>query len=338
MYPKKPISVVKATKKRIALFAVFVAVIGFGVHGIPSKAAAQVSFEQLPESRVYNDFVVGPGKVDVEMDPGETRTFQMTITNRLGTTKTFNVTEEDFTGSTNPNQTIMLLGDDRGPYSLRDYIHFASTSIVISHANRARMDVTITVPKDAQPGGLYGSVIVGTASAPGEIKPGGAVPVSPIITRIGTLFFIRVRGPVNESGKLTQFLISGGKSIIFSPQTLDFDILFQNDGNVHLDPSGTIDITNMLGSPVGTLDVDPWFAMPNSLRFREVEWTPPFMFGRYVAHLSVHRGYGTTVDEATIVFWVIPWKILVSVLVGIIIIILIIRWIASHVTISSKKK
>ena len=213
----------------------------------------------------------------------------------------------------------MLLGDDRGPYSLRDYIHFASTSIVISHANRARMDVTITVPKDAQPGGLYGSVIVGTASAPGEIKPGGAVPVSPIITRIGTLFFIRVRGPVNESGKLTQFLISGGKSIIFSP-------------------SGTIDITNMLGSPVGTLDVDPWFAMPNSLRFREVEWTPPFMFGRYVAHLSVHRGYGTTVDEATIVFWVIPWKILVSVLVGIIIIILIIRWIASHVTISSKKK
>ncbi len=316
------------------------AAIAIGIlSGHVAVSQAQVSLEQLPEKTVFNDFVVGPGKIDVEMSPGETRTFELTVSNRLGTEKTFTVSEEDFQGSNNPNQPIVLLGDDHGPYSLRDYLHPATTSIDIPHADKARITVTVKVPLDAQPGGLYGSVIVGTATKPGTTQAtSGAVGSSPIITRIGTLFFIRVKGPVSLDGKLTKFSIAGDKTVLYDSGSVVFDLLFKNNSNVHLDPSGTLSVTNLLGSTVGMVDIEPWFAMPNSLRFREVQWAPPFMFGRYVAHASINRGYNNITDQADVVFWVIPWKILIIVLIALIVIIGGFRWIFTRFSIVSKKK
>jgi hypothetical protein len=53
--------------------------------------------------------------------------------------------------------------------------------------------------------------------------------------------------------------------------------------------------------------------MPNSLRFREIAWAHPFMFGRYTAEISLNRGYDfPTKDTATIAFWVIPWVWIVA--------------------------
>ncbi len=304
----------------------------------PKATNAEYTIEQLPEKTVFNDFVVGPGKVDVELSPGETRTFELTIANRLGTEKTFNITEEDFTGSKSTLQTIVLLGDDRGPYSLRDYVHVGATTIDIPHGSKARIPVTISIPADAQPGGLYGSVIVGTATkASNTLSSAGALPQSPIITRIGTLFFIRVKGPVIENGKLSQFMIDQNKSFLLDSSSITFDFLYQNDGNIHLDPYGTLSISNILGAPVTTVDVDPWFAMPNSLRLRQVVWTPPFLFGRYVAHASINRGYGSTTDEMTYAFWVFPWKVILGVIIALVIVIGFFRWIFSKFSIVAKR-
>jgi hypothetical protein len=256
----------------------------------------------------------------------------------LGTEKVFTLGEEDFMGSNDINQTVVLLGDDRGPYSLKDYIYLATTTVLVGHGTKAHIPITISIPRDAQPGGLYGSVIVSTVTkSQADSIDSGAMPTSPIITRIGTLFFVRVKGPVIENGELSGFNISGNRLILPDSSPVVFDILFKNDGNVHLDPHGTITIKNMIGSSIGTVDVDPWFAMPQSLRFREVEWEPPFMFGRYVAHASINRGYGNEIDEADLVFWVLPWKIIFAILAGFIVIIGGIKFIFSRFKISRRR-
>lgn len=304
-----------------------------------APAQAQVSLEALPEQTVFRDFVVGPGKIDVEMSPGETRTFQLSVSNRLGTEKTFSLREEDFKGSRDLERPVMLLGDDRGPYSLRDYLQLATTSIDIQHGTKARIGVTISVPSDAQPGGLYGSVVIGTVTRPGQKSSDtGAVGSSPIITRIGTLFFIRVKGAVEVDGKLTKFSLAGEKSVLWNSDSVIFNLVFENKGSVHLNPFGTISVKNMLGSTVGNLEAEAWFAMPQSLRFRQVQWAPPFLFGRYVAHASINPGYGNQNEEAEIVFWVIPWKIILAILAVLIILIGGIRWIFGRFSIVSKKR
>jgi hypothetical protein len=197
---------------------------------------------------------------------------------------------------------------------------------------------------DSQPGALYGSVLVSVVSSPGTTTSSGVGASNPIITRIGTLFFVRIPGPVETEGRLSGFsLASGGivwSSSLSKTSPILFNILFKNEGDVYLTPYGTISVTNMLGSTVANISVDPWFAMPQSLRFRQVEWDPAFLFGRYVAHASINRGYvstSTATDTAEIAFWVIPWGIILLVFVGLAVVIGLIRWVFTRFSIVSKK-
>src|SRR6185503_3421375 len=98
-----------------------------------------------------HDFVVGPAKFDLTLNPGESQTLDLTVSNRLGQDKSFALEVEDISGSENPGTPVILLGTDRGPYSLRDYLHFPTTTLDIVNGQKAHIPVTITVPADAQP-------------------------------------------------------------------------------------------------------------------------------------------------------------------------------------------
>ena len=268
----KIISKINSTKDIEGVFAIamlFVALILLSIIPLVTEANTDIIVEALPDNKVFNDFVVGPGKIEMELAPGEKGTFDLMISNRLGTNKTFSISEEDFSGSDDPDQTVVLLGNDKGPYSLKDYVKLGATSIDIEHGTRIRVPISVTVPKNAEPGGLYGSVIVGvTSKNSGVDNVSGVVSSNPVITRIGTLVFVRVKGEVKEDGKLAGFKLAGDKKIVGSTSDLRFNIIFQNQGNVHLNPKGTIIVKNLIGTIVGTIDVEPWFAMPKSLRFR----------------------------------------------------------------------
>jgi hypothetical protein len=310
-----------------------------------SLAHADTSYtlDKLPDMVNYHDFVVGPGKIELQLSPGQSQTVNLTVANRLGSDKIFSVTEEDFTGSNDPNQPVILLGSDRGPYSLKDDIHIPSATVPIPFGDKASIPITVTVPENAQPGGLYGSVLISVLSSPGTTTSSGVGASNPIITRIGTLFFVRIPGTVSADGQLTGFSLSSGNVIwsssLSKTSPIFFNLLFKNAGDVYLAPYGTISVTNMMGSTVANISVDPWFAMPQSLRFRQVEWDPTFLFGRYVAHTVINRGYvssSTATDTADVVFWVIPWGIILLVFVGLVVIIGLIRWIFSKFKIVTK--
>ena len=80
----------------------------------------------------------------------------------------------------------------------------------------------------------------------------------------------------------------------------------------------------MFGKVVTKVPVDAYFAMPQSLRYREVEWNAPSLMGQYTASVELNRGYGSNlVDTKAVSFWVIPWKTVALVLVIIIVVYLI---------------
>jgi hypothetical protein len=141
----------------------------------------------------------------------------------------------------------------------------------------------------------------------------GAAGKTRLISRIGSLLLVRVNGLGNESGALEDLKLLGPKKIFYEKKPQGFEILFRNDGNVHLVPSGKIKVKNMLGKIVAELPVDAYFALPDSLRYREVQWDGGFGFGRYTANLSLYRGYGNQFDEDSLAFWVLPWKVLVGI-------------------------
>lgn len=304
--------------------AVVLSVLASSALVVPLSVAGQeLTREALPLEEVAGDFVVGPGKVEVELAPGESRTADVRITNRTGEAKRFQISTEDVRGSRDPSQTVQLLGNQRGPYTLRDYLQPATTTFTIAHGERVTLPVEVSVPPDAEPGGRYGSLLVETVTPPGE-GTGTA-----IVSRIGVLFFVRVPGDVNEQGELVQFTTKNDRQY-FASGPIAFELLFDNSGSVHLNPYGRLTIENVLGEVVGEVDIDPWFALPDSLRLREVTWDRPYLIGRYTARAEINRGYGNVVDAADVTFWVIPVKLILGVLAGVALLLLLLRLIASR--------
>jgi len=57
------------------------------------------------------------------------------------------------------------------------------------------------------------------------------------------------------------------------------------------------------------VELEPWFVLPTSLRLREITWNREFLLGRYTVTAKVNRGYEDIIDEVSVSFWVLPWKI-----------------------------
>ncbi len=300
----------------------------FFVGGISAHA---YPVEKIPGGdEVFGDFVVGPTKTDITLSPGSEQVVELMVTNRMGERRLFTLSAEDMKGSDDPGQAVVLLGDDRGPYSLKDYLHMPEMSFELGQGERARIPVTIKVPSDAQPGGLYGSVLVTTASLPkagDEAVKAGAKSGSVIVSRIGALFFITVPGSVEKEGKVQSFKTIPDGRKYFTEGPIHFQILFENTGSVHLNPSAIISIKNILGEEVGQVVTDPWFAFPQSVRMREVVWEAKHLFGYYTAEARINRGYDGEVDVATVSFYVIPWKLIALGLAGLIAVFFVLRMI-----------
>ncbi len=279
------------------------------------------------------DFMVGPGRHEILLSPGESAMRTFSVTNRYNVEKKFQLVISDFTGSKRMEEGITLLGEEEiGPYSLKDFLHPEVMTFTLQHGDRITIPVKINIPVDAQPGGLYGAILVkevpltrdGESQEPEKVEGGLTVEA-----RIATLFFVRIRGEADENGSIKEF--SSGKKIYGQPP-IDFKIIYQNQGNVYLSPFGQLTVNNLMGTKVGEAAIDPFYVMPDSLRLKTLGLDRGFMFGRYTATLTMHRGYleKDITDTATIVFWVLPWKIVAAIVLIIFIIILIIsgtaRW------------
>lgn len=255
------------------------------------------------------DFVVGPGRIEVEGKPGETIVKEISVTNRISDNRSFELTVEDVEGSSDPDTTVVLLGDKNSPNTLKDYITFPKKTFNLNLGERAWIPVTITIPTNAEPGGLYGSVLISTLTS-GEKKDDAAMH-SPVIARVGTLFFVTVPGDVKKEGYTKEISLLNKKTW-YESGPINLNILYENTGSVHLNPYGEIRVKNIFGEEVGFLEIEPWFALPKSLRTREITWDREMLLGRYTVTAYINRGYDDVVDEVYTSFWVLPWKIVIS--------------------------
>lgn len=282
------------------------------------------SLDQPKDIPILKDYVVGPGRTEIRLDAGQTSIKSITVLNRFGKEMRFNIEIEDFTSPDDMSGSVKLLGNERGPYSLKDYLKPDTNSFILQQGDRATIPVTISIPNDATPGGLYGSVIVTyEPTDPLDIANENDIASGiKVKSRVASLFFVRVNGDVKEEGSLSGFK-SGKYWYLNGPVNLSW--LYKNTGNIYNSPYGVMEIKNLYGTVVDQFSINPYFVMPSSTRIMSKTWTRDFMLGRYKATLQLNRGYGDVIDTQTVVFWVMPWKIVVGMLLGLFIILLIIR-------------
>ena len=219
-----------------------------------------------------------------------------------------------------------------GGTGLAVWIEMAEKEVTLAPGEGKSVLFTIKVPGDAEPGGHFVGILWTSGATPttGESSVG-------LIAKTGTLVLVRVAGAVNESGRIVEFL-TDRQSYNYLPA--NFALRFSNTGNIHLKPAGMIEVKNMWGAKVATLDVNKDLAnvLPDSIRKFEAKWQKNevpagisdwqkerenFAWGKYTAIVVLNYGANGQVATAQVSFWVFPWRVTLFYLVMVVIVLLL---------------
>lgn len=219
---------------------------------------------------------------------------------------------------------------DSAESSLAKWIEIAPDPIFISQGKSVDIPFIVRIPQNAEAGGHYAAILVGTRPA-NENQNGANVLVS---SQVSSLFLARVNGDVREEGYIREFSVSRK---FYEKPDIDFTLRFANTGNVHLKPQGEIAIFNMWGSEMGKIAIneksDFGNVLPRSVRKFVFNWQRDLNFlemGRFKAVAAISYGQDARQSVFRIVyFWILPSKpllgFIISFLVFILIIIFLIR-------------
>ena len=257
----------------------------------------KVTINQHGCIEVRGDFQVGPTRFVLDMDPGEERTIQVKLLSRQGEQRNFEIGVEDFSVSDDGTDSVQFYGNGNGPFSARSWIQPEISTINLDHGEEATISVKITVPKNAAVGEHYSVVLF--QRTPKENARAGFN----MISRVGALILLTVRGDTVTEGTLQQF--STSKRVYFALPA-QFLIQYRNTGTVHIVPRGKIEIKNMFGITVDEIPLRDWYVLRSSTRRREIVWLPRFALGYYTAQLSISGVGGEPDIRIGAPFWVIP--------------------------------
>ena len=260
------------------------------------------------EEKVLNNFALTPGKHDFLIESGTEKTRYITIVNRSGETHNFSIKVQDFRGTRDPDDPLKFFDDVESDWSAKDWLTPELDRFTLRHGERIKFGVKVQAPEDASVGGHYAGVFVSTYAPSKKNKSKLSVPTA---SMLGSLFLLRIPGKIVEKGRLKGFKTT--KSIYFEGP-INSDIVFQNDGNIHLKPQGQMVIRNQLGMTVEKLKVEPWIVLAESVRKTTSTWNEkPFLrIGKYSA--EVNLAYGDKKKQfatAKTTFLVIPRNLII---------------------------
>lgn len=254
---------------------------------------------------------VTPPLFQFTLTPGETWASSIKVVNGNDYDLTVYANPINFesTGEDGKGRYIPLSVEDNASstHSLAGWIDITDGPIFVPRGQSTRIPFFITAPENAEPGGHYASVLIGTRPPDGT---GSEVKVSSMIS---ALLFARVSGDIVEEGRIREF--STEKTLYETPEA-HFTLRFENTGNVHVLPRGSIIIYNMWGKERGRIDVnrDANFGnvFPGATRNFAFDWSAENNFydiGRYKAIATLSFGAGERQsDYQEVTFWVIPIK------------------------------
>ena len=279
--------------------------------------------------KISSAITVGPVKIELSVDPGQTIKSEVFLQNEGDGIRTFYPVFEKFTED---NGEKVFLKEES---DLSTWISFATSSVTLKSQEQKFLPFTLEVPKNAPPGGHF--AVIWWSTAPANPKPGEQVS---IVTRAGVLVYLRVSGSIIENGEIVNFSTSNSGKVFWG-LPVEFSATFFNKGNVHLKPKGDIIIKNIFGKQRAVLTVNKFGSqvLPQSRKTFSSTWdSDDLFFGPYKAQIALV--YGEQQKELSKEFWlfVVPIKTLIIVIVGLILVFFVLpfgikrynRWIVSR--------
>lgn len=274
---------------------------------------------------------VTPPLVQLTIGPGETWRSALKIVNTNASDITYysqlmDMEASDESGHGKFTPVIRSASSTESGTTLASWIEVPSEPVVVKAGASGQLPFTVRIPEDASPGGHYAAILVGTQ--PGKVEGGSGIAVS---SYVSSLIFVKIKGDIVESGRVREFVTS--KQLYQEPHA-EFTLRFENTGNTHLRPAGSIEIYNMWGRERGRVEIaqDSTFGnvLPNSVRKFNFSWDGEeslFDIGRYSAQVTLAYGdEGKQSASAVTYFWVVPVVPVAITLGSLITLIILVAW------------
>ncbi|HLP44404.1 MAG TPA: DUF916 domain-containing protein [Candidatus Kapabacteria bacterium] len=222
---------VKANRKILACFGLFLFILAMAqtvIHA--SISVTPTIYElQIPKGQSYTDAirVVNVGKLDVMVK----------------------VYLSDFDFQANGN--IRFPDAGTGKYSLADYVRLNPTSLQLEPGEEKFVRFTLTMPDNLA--GEYQGILF-FQTLPKGIKtpaPGKQVMVS---TRIGAAIYAAVKNTAIPSSEISDIFFSQAQTP--GNSSFHYALLYHNNGNIHLRPTGKLKILDAAGKEVASTPVN----------------------------------------------------------------------------------
>lgn len=251
----------------------------------------------------------------LKVKPGEKTQIDVRARNSSNQTITIQSSAIDFIVGEDGTTPVPLDGqvESSNRWSLASWLTVAPNQQTLAPNQSGIVSIVIDVPEDALPGGHY-AMIVHTPSAGKSIAGSG----SGINQRVGTLLYVVVDGPINEAAFIRDFAFTDFME--FGPVPFSFAV--ENESDVHIRPQMNIDIYNLFGKKVATIQPGTKNIFPYESRSFSGEWEQVWGTGPYTARLTMSFGEQGAVVIARTSFWLLPVKLLIAIitLIGVLII------------------
>lgn len=240
-----------------------------------------------------------PPSFELYANPGDTISDKIRVRNEAATDTSYSIVVEDFK-AVGEEGNVDLISDSQSntTYSLSAWIAPSIKTFTLKAGEEKEVPYNINVPKDAEPGGHYCSILV---------KIGGDATVAngaSVASRVGSLILLRVSGNVKEDASVESF--SSDKAY-YEKSPVNLDLRVKDLGNNHIKPKGTIVITNLFGQKVAELPLNGLNVLPDAIRKMNTQWTfSSFMANRYTATLVATYGQQNKPLSATTSFIIFP--------------------------------
>ena len=279
-------------------------------------------FFVLPNNFVFAQEAAGisisPVRFELTANPGDVLENKIKVFNPTDSVISLKIISEDFKAVGEEGHVSIDINEreeDEKIYSLKSWITTQPNEFILNPKETKVISFLIEIPKNAEPGGKYGSVIPTITGSVGEEFTGAKVSSS-----VAALVLLVVSGDIKEKLIIDSFTVPSFQE--YGP--VPFEMKFKNKGTVHVKPKGYIIVTDWFGKNVVELELPQKNVMPEATRKVEAEWDTKWLFGKYTA--SIIGVYGTSNENLiprTITFWVLPWKLMLGILAVLLVIFVI---------------
>ena len=264
-----------------------------------------ISLAQEDTAETGPSIAVTPSSFRIIINPGETLAQEFKLRNSGVNPTHYSFQIADAYSTNEVGGLEFKEPDPNAPYSLAPWFQFDKSEIILQPKEAKTINVNIKVPRDAEPGGHYGTIFV--VGKPADVE--GAMIAN--VPRLAVNFIAVVTGEVTFAGKIVSFTApSFAKS-----GPIDFLIRYENEGTVHENPKGEILIYDMFGREVDKITVESQFAFPKTIRQLPATWERIFLIGKYTAVANIEHGENyQDVSTAKLSFWAFPWTIALGII------------------------